>query len=179
MKPFEFCRFLLLGLGIVLCGTTIAACAPANPPIEPAAALKPVTLNDGFKAVAGQTIYVSIYSSIFTWDRNRTIDLTATLSVRNTDQSHPVVLSAVNYYDSNGRLIRKYLDQPVALGALASTNFLVNQEDQSGGAGAAFIVEWVAQTAVSAPVVEAVMINTTGNQGISFVSAGRVIKSLN
>lgn len=48
--------------------------------------------------------------------------------------------------------------------------------DTSGGAGANFIVEWVAEKTVYEPVVEAVMINTSSSQGISFVSPARVLK---
>jgi hypothetical protein len=69
------------------------------------------------------------------------------------------------------------LEQPVELGPLASASFVVNQEDTSGGSGAAFVVEWVARQQISAPVIEGVMINTAGNQGLSFISPGRVIKS--
>ncbi|WP_239033195.1 DUF3124 domain-containing protein [Leptothermofonsia sichuanensis] len=106
-------------------------------------------------------------------------DFTATLSVRNTDLNHPMIVASVNYYDSNGAIVRKYLKQPVELGPLAATSFVVNQEDTSGGSGAAFIVDWVAQTPLTAPVIEAVMINTSSNQGLSFISQGRVIKSRN
>jgi hypothetical protein len=111
------------------------------------------------------------------WEQTRTTDLTATLSVRNTDLTHPIIISSANYYDTNGKLVRKYLEQPVELGALAATDFVINQEDTKGGSGASFIVEWVAQQPVSTPVIEAIMINTSGNQGLSFVSPGRVIKS--
>jgi hypothetical protein len=58
---------------------------------------------------------------------------------------------------------------------MASTDFVVT-EDDTGGAGANFIVEWSAGAEVTAPVVEAVMISTASQQGISFVSQGRVIK---
>jgi hypothetical protein len=46
-----------------------------------------------------------------------------------------------------------------------------------GGVGANFIVEWIAEKEVSEPVVEAVMISAASNQGISFVSPGRIIKN--
>ena len=54
---------------------------------------------------------------------------------------------------------------------------LVNTTDNSGGSGAKFIVEWVAQTTVSEPIVEAVMIGSNFQQEIFFVSPGKVIKS--
>jgi hypothetical protein len=83
----------------------------------------------------------------------------------------------VNYYDTNGKLVRNYLERPGELTPLATTSFVIQQEDNSGGPGAAFVVEWVAQQPVTPPVIEAIMINTSGNQGVSFISAGRVIKS--
>ena len=59
---------------------------------------------------------------------------------------------------------------------MASTDFVVAEDDMSGGVGANFIVEWSAGIEVTVPVVEAVMISTASQQGISFVSQGRVIK---
>jgi hypothetical protein len=45
-----------------------------------------------------------------------------------------------------------------------------------GSKPAAFVVEWVAQQQVTTPVIESIMINTSGNQGLSFVSAGESLK---
>ncbi len=169
MKSFFFARCVPLVLLLSAC-TPPHATPPASPP------LKVVTLDQTTKIVTGQTIYVPIYSQIYMWDQHRTMDLTATLSIRNTDLTHPIIVAAVNYYDSRGQQVRKYLEQPVELGPLSSTNFVVDQQDSSGGAGSAFIVEWIAQKQVTNPVVESVMINTSGNQGLSFMSQGRVIK---
>lgn len=105
------------------------------------------------------------------------MELTTTLSLRNTDQTNPIILTVVTYHDSNGKLVHNYLEKPVELGPLASTSFVVDQADTRGGSGAAFVVEWVTQKEVSMPVVEAVMINAGGNQGIALISPGRVIKS--
>ncbi len=170
MKHSLYCCILIAV--IFLTGCT----APqASPP--PVAQLKTVTLDNTVKIIAGQTVYVPIYSHIYMWEQTRTTDLTATVSVRNTDLTHPIIISTANYYDTNGKLVRKYLEQPVELAPLAATDFVVNQEDTTGGLGASFIMEWVAQQQVSNPVIEAIMINTSGNQGLSFVSPGRVIKS--
>ncbi|MER3435831.1 MAG: hypothetical protein C4288_21230 [Leptolyngbya sp. ERB_1_1] len=149
--------------------------APQASP-APTPQLKTVTL-DNAKIVAGQTVYVPIYSHIYMVEPGRKMNLTATLIVRNTDLSQPIIVTSATYYDTNGAIVRKYLEKPIELSALAATEFVVAQEDVSGGAGASFIVEWVAQKNVSEPAIEAVMINTGGNQGISFISPGRVIKS--
>lgn len=42
---------------------------------------------------------------------------------------------------------------------MASTDFVVAEDDTSDGAGANFIVEWGASVEVTEPVVEAVMIS--------------------
>jgi hypothetical protein len=124
--------------------------------------------------VRGQTIYVPAYSEVY-FATGKTLGLAVTLSVHNTDLTHPIVLVSVRYYNTQGQLIREYLPQPIQLGPLAATDFFVEQHDDSGGLGSNFIVEWVAEQPVYEPVVEAVMIGTVSSQGISFVSPGRVI----
>lgn len=173
MKRYLCFYFAIAVISLTACTSSQTPQVPQLPAVQP----KVVTLDNTVKVVAGETVYVPIYSHIYTVERDRTWNLTATLSVRNTDQTYPVIIASVDYYDSNGSLLRKYLEQPIELKPLASTNFIVDQNDVSGGAGAAFIVEWVAQSKVSSPVIEAIMINTVGNQGLSFVSNGRVIKS--
>lgn len=141
--------------------------------------IKVVTLDKNFKLAMGQTIYVPIYSYIYHDDRKQTYNLTATLSIRNTDLTNPIIITSVRYNDSAGKLVRQYLERPIQIAALASTNFVIDSSDNSGGLGANFIVEWVAQTEVSSPVVEAVMISSSFQQGISWLSPGKVIKSQN
>jgi hypothetical protein len=162
--------FCLVGVSLLLANCT-------QQPAPPTAELRPVTLDETVQIVTGQTVYVPVYSHIYFNSRSQKINLAATLSLRNTDIDRPIIITSVNYYNTDGELIRSYLEQPIELAALASTDFVVEREDTSGGSGANFIVEWVAQTQVSEPIIEAVMINTMGNQGISFVSAGKVIKT--
>jgi len=138
---------------------------------------KVVTLDEKFKIATGQTIYVPAYSYIYHQERQEIFNLAVTLSIRNTDLTNPIIITSVRYYDSAGKLVKQYLERPIQLDALASTDFFVNRSDTTGGLGANFIVEWVAQTDISQPVVEAVMIATDFQQGISFISSGRVIKS--
>lgn len=139
--------------------------------------LKAVTLDDKIEIAMGQTIYVPVYSHIYYENQQNLFYLSATLSIRNTDMTHPIIITSVRYYDTQGKLIKQYLEQPVELSSLASMDFVVERTDTSGGSGANFIVEWIAETTVSEPVVEAVMISAVSNQGISFISSGKVIKN--
>jgi len=124
----------------------------------------------------GQLIYVPVYSHIYSGDRELPFLLTAILSIRNTDPQHSITVIAADYYDSEGKLIRKYLEKPINLNALASARYIVRESDKSGGSGANFLVRWRADTDVNHPIVEAVMIGTKSKQGISFVSPGTVIR---
>ena len=125
----------------------------------------------------GQTIYVPAYSEMYI-ARDRTLDLAVTLTVHNTDFDHPIILTSVRYYDTQGQLLREYLAEPRQLAPLAATDFFVDANEQSGGLGTNFIVEWVAEQPVFEPIVEAIMLNTSNNQGISLTSPGRVINQI-
>lgn len=177
---------LYLYLYSAIAAIVLVACTSPEKPQQQQAdidranqSVKVVTLDKNFKILMGQTIYVPIYSYIYHDDRKQTYNLTATLSIRNTDLTNPIVITAVRYNDSAGLLVRRYLERPIQLAALASTDFVIDGSDTRGGLGANFIVEWVAQTEVSSPVVEAVLIGSAFQQGISWISPGKVIKSQN
>ena len=126
-----------------------------------------------------RTVYVPVYSSIYLGldIRQKSVELAATVSIRNVSAQYPVVLNFVRYYDSVGKLVREYLKEPSELGPLATVEFVVQRVDTAGGPGANFLVQWVGQSNVDEPLIEAVMIGQSGNAGISFTSTGRVIKN--
>ena len=125
----------------------------------------------------GQTIYVPIYSRIYSGLKGRPFDLAATLSIRNTDPNNLITITSVKYYDTDGNLIKEYLDAPIQLKALASTKHIITEGDKTGGSGANFIVKWKSNAAVNSPIIQGVMIGTRSGQGISFISDGQVIKN--
>ena len=124
---------------------------------------------------AGQTVYVPIYSHIYSGLRGNPFSLAATLSIRNTDLKHSITLVSIKFYDSAGKLVKEYLDKPAELKAMASTRFILPEGDTTGGSGANFLVKWQSRTKVNPPLIEGVMIGTRSGQGISFVSRGQVI----
>ena len=139
-----------------------------------------ITLNDAiaedkYPLSTGQAVYVPAYSHIYIGDREHPFYLTVTLSIRNTDLSTPLILSTADYFDSNGKFLRKYIDTPVTLGPFSSVRFLVNESDKAGGSGASFLVRWSATKPINQPIVESIMIGTMNQQGISFTSRGQVI----
>jgi hypothetical protein len=124
---------------------------------------------------AGQTVYVPIYSHIYSGLRGNPFSLAATLSIRNTDLKHSITLVSIKFYDSAGKLVKEYLEKPAELKAMASTRYILTEGDSAGGSGANFLVKWQSRTKVNPPLIEGVMIGTRSGQGISFVSRGQVI----
>lgn len=124
----------------------------------------------------GQTVYVPIYSHIYIGDRDQPFLLAATLSIRNTDPKQPITILSADYYDSDGKLLRRYLTEPRQLSKMASIRFIIKESDKTGGSGAKFIVRWESGTMVNVPIIEGIMIGTKTQQGISFLSRGRAIR---
>ncbi len=80
--------------------------------------------------------------------------LTVTLSIRNIDPQHPLRITAVGYYETRGRLLKKYMDAPVILNPLESVRYIVPEKDEAGGSGANFIVEWQSEKKSTRPLLK-------------------------
>lgn len=156
----------------------IAACNSTPPPMPAAAppmASAPSAPASGREA-ASELVYIPIYSSIFTTDAARKVDLTVTLAVRNTDAARAISVRSVRYYDSTGKLLQAYVSSPTAVAPMAAYTVVIPETDTRAGIAGSFLVEWSAAGPVTSPVIEAVMIGTRGQQGISFLSPGHVLR---
>jgi hypothetical protein len=171
---------LVLAVAVFIGGLFLGTRLRPSEPIHGSAAerLQPAT-TVATALTPGTTVYVPVYSSLYLGlnVKQRTVELSATVSVRNVSQTQPIVIEWARYYDSAGKLIRNYVDQPAALPALSSVEFVVQRADVAGGPGANFLVRWKGPSGVDAPIIEAVMLGQSGNAGISFTSAGRVLKA--
>ncbi|MBU1341877.1 MAG: DUF3124 domain-containing protein [Proteobacteria bacterium] len=123
----------------------------------------------------GQSVYVPVYSHIYYGDQERTFNLTTTLSIRNTNLKKDVMLHSIDYFDSNGELLKNYLEAPIVLKKFSTIRYVIKATDKRGGSGAKFIVRWKSKDLSNAPLIEAIMISTQSQQGISFVSRGQAI----
>lgn len=122
-----------------------------------------------------QEIYVPAYSHIYIGNDERAFLLTVTLSFRNIDPKKSLRLTAVDYYESQGKLLKKFLSSPITLGPLESIRYIIPEKEKVGGSGANFIVQWESDSLMNPPIAEAIMIGAGSGQGISFSSRGRVI----
>jgi len=135
----------------------------------------PVNADEKIGLSDGQIIYVPAYSHIYSGNRETPFLLTVTLSIRNIDPNHQIKITIADYYETQGKLLKKYIDKPANLNPLESFCYVIPERDKAGGSGANFIVEWKSDKFVNPPIVESIMIGTKSKQGISFTFRGQTI----
>jgi len=128
------------------------------------------------RLLKGQTWYVPSNTS-FIGGGGHVYDTTPTIFIHNTDQNNPINIVRVDFYNTNGTLVEKYLQKPQKLNANAATRIrvkkrLVGEE----GSGAHFIIQWQAESKVVEPLLEVWFIGAAGTRGYSLTSHGRVIQ---
>jgi hypothetical protein len=116
------------------------------------------------------TLYVPIYSDIYLNAANSKSLLAATLSIRNTSLYDSLFVSTIDYYDTAGELVRKYLEKPILLTPMQSVDYVIERDDAAGGSGANFILTLSSNSKNINPVVQAVMIGSDGNKSFAFVT---------
>jgi hypothetical protein len=151
-----------------------SATTPAGLP--PRAGISELEPGATLPTAAGQSIYVPIHARVAAED-GRPIRLAVNVAVRNADDTRPILVTVLRHRDADGKTVRDYLRAPARLAPRATLDVLLKDPDAAAPAPAASVlVEWVADRAVAPPIVEAVMIGTTGGQGISFAERGQVIE---
>jgi len=122
------------------------------------------------------TTYLSVYSQIYSQTEHRTFNLTATVSMRNMNEQDTIYISKAQYYDTKGQSIRTYFTKTIFIAPMETVEIIIDERDQEGGTGANFIFDWATKPNSNSPFFEAVMISTSGQQGISFTTHGQKIK---
>lgn len=175
MKNINF-KFLALIIGLIF-----TACTDSNPNIDSKGEdqLKSRELNYEISENSMQyndVIYVPIYSDIYIDAQTQKNLLAATLSIRNTNFKDSLYLFKIDYYNTEGSLVRKYIDRPISLPPMATLNYVVEKEDDTGGAGANFIIELSANSVDVKPLIQAIMVESSGNKAFAFSTDGYSIK---
>lgn len=123
------------------------------------------------------TVYVPIYSHIYSKSVYEKFLLTATLSIRNTSLTDSIFINDVDYFDTDGNMVRNYISgKQLLLRPMQSIEYVIEEDDEIGGSGANFIINWGATKDQLKPLFQGVMISTHGQQGISFLTDGISIK---
>jgi len=122
-------------------------------------------------APRSRAVYVPAYSHLAT-DEAQQMLLAITLSVRNVDPSASITLTHVDYFDTSGHRVRRYLSAPRRLAPLQTADFSVATLDEIGGSGANFLVYWDGPSDAHPLLTETVMFGHVGNGYVSFSSRG-------
>ncbi len=116
--------------------------------------------------------YLSVYSEIYSYTAAKTFPLTITVSIRNTSLKDSIFISKAEYYNTHGELIRSYLSNSIFVKPMESIEVVIDEKDEYGGTGANFYFEWATKNPKLEPHFEAIMISTSGQQGMSFTTQG-------
>lgn len=127
-------------------------------------------------AVSMSSTYLSVYSHIYSLSEEKITDLTATISMRNTSTADTLYIFKAEYFNTNGKSVRHYITKPIFIAPMETAEIVIEQKDNAGGSGANFIFDWKIKTTAPEPLFEAIMISTSGGQGLSFTTQGKKIR---
>lgn len=125
--------------------------------------------------ITGST-YLSVYSQVYSQTEHITRDLTATVSLRNIDLQDSIYIDKATYYDTHGNPIRTYFEKTIYIAPMETVEIIIDEVDKSGGTGANFVFDWKTEPGSAEPLFEAVMISTSGQQGLSFSTTGKQVR---
>lgn len=118
------------------------------------------------------SVYVPIYSDIYSQGKHLRFLLTSTLSIRNTSYSDTIVVHSIEYFNTRGDKVRDFIDHSIYVLPMATLEYVIEEDDKSGGSGANFIVVWSAKDDEVKAIIQSIMISVSGQQGVAFKTDG-------
>jgi hypothetical protein len=172
--PLLLLAILALGIGSGAVSAQGAKSVPSDPLARFRSSLVPPPAPT--EITFRQSVYVPAYSSLVDSGGQALLNLSVTLSVRNTSATLPLVVEHIDYYDTAGNLVQHYIPATVAIRPFGTIEILIATNDVRGGTGANFVVDWGATQPTSEPVIETVMVGASGGRGFAFISPGHPIR---
>ena len=124
-----------------------------------------------------QDVYVPAYSNLYYEGDVRKTYFTVILSLRNITFTDSIYFDEIEYYDSEGKLLREFISKVLVLRPMESIEFIIESTDKKGGPGANFVVSYSGRSNLkNPPFIEAVMLGDIDGYGFSFSSPGIEIK---
>ena len=127
-----------------------------------------------------QVLYLPIYSHVYHGDldeRGKPVQtlLSAHVSIRNMNTNRALKLLYARYYDTDGKLLKEFVPNPIVIPPLGTHELFVPKSDESGGSGANFLISWSAETSVNPPLVEALHADIQPSRTLIFTTSARPI----
>ena len=118
-------------------------------------------------------VYVPAYSDIYYETESKKTYLTVILSLRNISYTDTLFFDKIEYFDTNGKLLRSYIEKVLMLRPMESMEYIVAASEKKGGAGANFVVSYMARSSLkNHPLIETVMMGNLDNYRFAFSSRG-------
>ncbi len=171
-------KSLLLVTFLIL---TITSCTKSDPNADESGTDELTSLQVSDPILKSETeysdiIYVPIYSDIYIDANNQNSLLAATLSIRNTSYIDSLFITSIEYFNTDGTMVRSYIENQISLKPMATINYVVEREDNTGGSGANFVVKLSSKSKSIKPIIQAIMLGQNGNKGFAFSTDGYSIK---
>ncbi|MFA4904425.1 MAG: DUF3124 domain-containing protein [Desulfobaccales bacterium] len=127
------------------------------------------------KLVKGQTLYLPIATSYVSDDYS--FNVNATIFIHNTDPDHSINIIKMDFYNTSGKLVEKYLQQPLKLAPAAATRIHVkNPLSGEEGTAAHFVIQWQAEAKAVEPIIGGLLFSSSGTRGYSFSTHPRIVQ---
>jgi hypothetical protein len=126
----------------------------------------------------GYAIYVPIYRSFYQiyGSTRDAYSLTSTVCLHNPDPKHAITVLGIDYFDSLGKLLNKFLDQPLTIKPWNSKEITIPPSTKSEDFGGNLIVRWKSDQPANPLIVEVLMTGQVLNRGVSFLTRGVEVK---
>jgi hypothetical protein len=126
----------------------------------------------------GYAIYVPIYRAFYQihGSTRDAYSLTSTACLHNTDPKQAINVLCIDYYDSSGKLIKKFINEPITIKPWNSKEITLQPSREPEDFGANLIIRWKSDQPANPPVVEVLMTGQVLNRGVSFTTRGVEIK---
>ncbi len=124
--------------------------------------------------------YLPLYSSVALGGGATTVHLGANVTLRNLSPDQPLVVSSARYFDRSGELVTDLAGQAFTLKPMATIEVFIPITEQSvglrGGRGGSILLDWAATAPVPEPMLEALVLGSSGPASFSFISRSQPLR---
>jgi hypothetical protein len=124
--------------------------------------------------------YLPLYSSVALGGGATTVHLGANVTLRNISPDQPLVVISARYFDRSGELVADLAGQAFTLKPMATIEVFIPITEQSvglrGGRGGSILLNWAAAAPVPEPMMEALVLGSSGPASFSFISRSQPVR---
>jgi hypothetical protein len=188
-------------IAAIVAGATLVAAAmaaqaqgtatPALPPVPTPTALYPgAGSSSPYSSPSGQTLYswqslyLPIYWHLYHGGPNAKSGkpaetlLSTHVSIRNIDPRASLQVTSARYYDTEGKLLREFIQKPQGIAPLGNYEIYIPRSDFAAGSGANLIISCTAERPINPPLFEALHADIRdGGRTLFFITTARAIET--